>query len=205
MRRGWSRGFCIPHSVVLILSASLLTKFCILLSHHQFSVIMDSMLVQSSHTEEIKSPMQVRSAERLARPWSQSQRSRASKYGNGPSSTSDEGWDLEQPRTSYSPTKPELESHPIRQRLSTQGDEVTTGLGTAPEYPPLEIDRWASPTVEELVHEVDRTVPHTMADTSIKEGDAGTFANNLGACGCDLSLVACLRARAHYWCFATRI
>ena len=79
------------------------------------------------------------------------------------------------PKQSYSPTKTELESHPIRQRLSIQGDEIATGLGTAPEVP-LEFDRGTTPTAEELAQEVDRKVPGIMADTAIKEGDAGMFA-----------------------------
>lgn len=92
-------------------------------------------------------------------------------YGPGPSLPTSHS----QPREPYSPTKTELESHPIRQRLSIQGDEITTGLGSAPEVP-LELDRWSRPAAEELAQEVDRNAPGAMADTTIKEGDAGTFA-----------------------------
>ena len=140
---------------------------------------METLLAQYPYVEQPKSSTQETRPDRpasLAQPISVEP---STKYGNGPSasvssSTAGDGWTYS-PRLPYSPSKTELESHPIRQRLSLQGDEETIGLGSAPEIP-IQITSWTQPAAQELAQEVDRIDAVDMADTSIKEGDSGTFA-----------------------------
>ncbi|KAK4542183.1 hypothetical protein LTR36_007030 [Oleoguttula mirabilis] len=61
----------------------------------------------------------------------------------------------------YSPTKAEIDSHPIRQRLSVVRDDISTACGSAPEEPPI-----TESTRQEPIASTD-----TMADKDIKEGD----------------------------------
>jgi hypothetical protein len=78
----------------------------------------------------------------------------------------------------YSPTRAEIESHPIRQRLSLGREEIATGYGTAPEATsengsePLETglldSRQAQEGSERLFDAMNSEAP------AVKEGDAGT-------------------------------
>jgi hypothetical protein len=79
----------------------------------------------------------------------------------------------------YSPTRAEIESHPIRQRLSLGRDEIATGYGTAPEAtsknriaplePGLLDSRQAQEGSNRLFDAMSSEAP------AVKEGDAGTF------------------------------
>ena len=75
----------------------------------------------------------------------------------------------------YSPTKEEIEKHPIRQRLSDVRDHIATGLGTAPEDPhQVFFDNHAS---SRQAQEGSERLFDAMSDTNnIKEGDQGMFA-----------------------------
>ena len=79
----------------------------------------------------------------------------------------------------YSPTRAEIESHPIRQRLSLGRDEIATGYGSAPEA----TSENGSETFETGLLESRQAQEgsHRLFDAmsseapAVKEGDAGTF------------------------------
>lgn len=149
---------------------------------------MESFLPLFSQLEDDRPAQQETRLEPLSQPIT------AEPISKGPSlPTSDDGWDV-QAKQPYSPTKIELESHPIRQRLSIKGDDITNGLEAAPTIT-SEFDSWASPAAKELAQEADREISGTMADTSIKEGDAGTFATRYNMERYHSSSPTCLRSR----------
>lgn len=84
-----------------------------------------------------------------------------------PSPTSD----LEQqPTQLYSPTKAEIDAHPIRQRLSVVRDDIVTGYGSAPEPPPITKQSRQEPVAAPAPQPASTDA---MADKEIKEGDDG--------------------------------
>jgi hypothetical protein len=100
----------------------------------------------------------------------------------GPSSLRSSNLPAQLPRPEphlYSPTRAEIESHPIRQRLSLGRDEIATGYGTAPEAisenriaplePGLLDSRQAQEGSNQLFDAMSSEAP------AVKEGDAGTF------------------------------
>lgn len=81
------------------------------------------------------------------------------------------------PHPPFSPSKAELESHPVRQRLSLlHSDPDTTPESSAPAIS-LELDSWPKPpagsaqTIEEEGHSESEAID--MADSEIQKGDAG--------------------------------
>ena len=86
--------------------------------------------------------------------------------------------DLRQDPHLYSPTRSELESHPIRQRLSEVRDDILPDLNTAPEVPHI-FNHWERATAPEeprLARDVKSSVAETeiMAEP-VKEGDNGEY------------------------------
>ncbi|KAK5125739.1 hypothetical protein LTR85_012013 [Meristemomyces frigidus] len=73
----------------------------------------------------------------------------------------------QQPTQLYSPTKAEIDSHPIRQRLSVVRDDITTSYGLAPEEPPTTEQSRQEP----VAAPAQPAVIDAMADKEIKEGD----------------------------------
>ena len=78
------------------------------------------------------------------------------------------------PTQLYSPTQHEIESHPIRQRLSLTRDDIATGLGFAPEEP-RELFESTSQTNSNSrqAQEGSARLFDTMAE--VQEGDKGMF------------------------------
>lgn len=72
----------------------------------------------------------------------------------------------------YSPTKHEIDSHPIRQRLSTVRDDISTTLGSAPAADDEKDESRQDPQLSQP----NNPLPRAMADTQVKEGDQGMFA-----------------------------
>lgn len=115
----------------------------------------------------------------------------------------------------YSPTRAEIEEHPIRQRLSLERDEVVTGYGTAREAT-SETSETAGEVGEVLLgdnnrqaHEGSERFLDAMSSeaSNVKEGDAGECvfvlffcARVWGVrCACDAQ-IWCLRCRCFEFC-----
>lgn len=77
----------------------------------------------------------------------------------------------------FSPSKAELESHPVRQRLSLLHSDPDTTLEDSAPAISLELDSWPKPpagsaqTIEEEGHSESEAID--MADSEIQKGDAG--------------------------------
>ena len=91
----------------------------------------------------------------------------------------------------YSPTRAEIEAHPIRQRLSTTRDDFAATWGNAREDPHTfhQFDRSASEQRQAQEEELESSVPDAMADTSTTGEQQGTFC----ARQCDRTLAVELR------------
>lgn len=81
------------------------------------------------------------------------------------------------PHPPFSPSKTELESHPIRQRLSLlhpDAEAATTPEGSPPAIS-LELDSWPKPPAQTTEEEGHEETPDAtdMADSKIQKGDAG--------------------------------
>lgn len=98
----------------------------------------------------------------------------------------------------YSPTRAEIESHPIRQRLSLGRDEIVTGYGTAQEATSETAGPGSASAELELsqAQEGSERLQDAMSSEApaVQPGDAGEFV--LRALGrCVASMVCAMRAR----------
>lgn len=80
------------------------------------------------------------------------------------------------PTQLYSPTRQEIESHPIRQRLSITRDDIVTGLGTAPEESQDLFDSTSQTNSRQAQEGSERLFDAMSEAPNVKEGDEGMFA-----------------------------
>lgn len=71
----------------------------------------------------------------------------------------------------YSPTRAEIDAHPITQYYRGSRDEISTGIGTAPEVRAKQ----ESVATESRQEQPASSTKDEMADKEIKEGDEGKF------------------------------